>query len=37
MSSIDELVLNAERYAATFDKGSLPMPPWRRLLTPSRT
>ena len=27
MSTTDELVQNAERYAETFDKGSLPMPP----------
>lgn len=27
MSVIDELVANAERYAASFDKGALPLPP----------
>ncbi len=27
MSVTDELVANAERYAAAFDKGDLPMPP----------
>jgi carbonic anhydrase len=27
MSSIDDLARNAERYAAAFDKGGLPMPP----------
>ncbi|MBO3744714.1 carbonic anhydrase [Streptosporangiaceae bacterium NEAU-GS5] len=27
MSITDEFVANAERYAATFDKGSLPLPP----------
>jgi carbonic anhydrase len=27
MGSIDDLVRNADRYAATFEKGSLPMPP----------
>ena len=27
----DELVTNAERYANTFDKGSLPLPPARRV------
>jgi carbonic anhydrase len=31
VSVIDELVLNSERYAATFDKGDLPVPPRRRL------
>src|SRR5690606_41440162 len=29
MSVIDELLANAERYAATFDKGTLPLPPAR--------
>ncbi|MGW5364058.1 beta-class carbonic anhydrase [Actinopolymorpha pittospori] len=29
MSVTDELLANAERYAATFDKGDLPMPPAR--------
>ena len=27
MSSTDEFVANAERYAASFDKGNLPLPP----------
>src|SRR6202171_2345215 len=27
MSTTDEFVRNAERYAASFDKGQLPMPP----------
>ena len=27
MSSTDEFVANAERYAASFDKGDLPLPP----------
>lgn len=27
MSVTDDLLANAERYAATFDKGSLPLPP----------
>ena len=27
MSSTDTFVANSERYAATFDKGDLPMPP----------
>jgi carbonic anhydrase len=27
MSVTDELLANAERYAATFDKGALPLPP----------
>lgn len=31
MSVTDELLANAERYAATFDKGSLPLPPARRV------
>jgi carbonic anhydrase len=29
VSVTDELLANAERYAATFDKGDLPMPPAR--------
>ena len=29
MSAIDELLLNNERYAGTFDKGDLPIPPAR--------
>jgi carbonic anhydrase len=31
MSTTDDLVRNAERYAATFDKGHLPMPPARQI------
>ncbi|HEY8415007.1 MAG TPA: carbonic anhydrase [Thermaerobacter sp.] len=31
MSVIDELLANAERYAATFDKGTLPLPPAKRV------
>lgn len=31
MSVIDELLANAERYAATFDKGALPLPPAKRV------
>ena len=31
MSAIDELVANAERYAAEFDRGDLPLPPDRRV------
>lgn len=31
MSVTDEFVANAERYAAGFDKGSLPLPPARRI------
>ena len=27
MTVTDDLLANAERYAATFDKGSLPLPP----------
>jgi carbonic anhydrase len=27
LGSIDDLILNADRYAATFDKSSLPMSP----------
>ena len=27
MTVTDELLANAERYAATFDKGDLPLPP----------
>ena len=27
MSVTDELIENAERYAASFDKGELPLPP----------
>jgi carbonic anhydrase len=31
MSVTDELLANAERYAATFDKGDLPLPPARNI------
>jgi carbonic anhydrase len=31
MTVTDELLRNAERYAASFDKGSLPMPPGRHV------
>ncbi len=31
MSTTDELLRNAERYAASFDKGDLPMPPARKI------
>src|ERR671922_1296683 len=31
MSAIDELVKNAESYAADFDKGELPLPPAKRV------
>jgi len=31
MSVTDELVANAERYAGTFDKGDLPLPPARQV------
>lgn len=31
MSTTDELLANAERYAASFDKGDLPLPPGRRI------
>jgi carbonic anhydrase len=31
MSVTDELVRNAESYAASFDKGSLPLPPARKV------
>src|SRR5204862_7515026 len=31
MSAIDELVQNNERYAESFDKGDLPLPPAKRL------
>ena len=31
MSVTDELLANAERYASTFDKGDLPMPPARQV------
>jgi carbonic anhydrase len=31
MSVTDELLANAERYAATFDKGGLPLPPARQI------
>lgn len=31
MSVTDELLGNAERYAAAFDKGDLPLPPARRI------
>src|SRR5438445_1596933 len=30
MSTTDDLLRNAERYAAKFDKGQLPMPPARQ-------
>ncbi|GAA4577401.1 beta-class carbonic anhydrase [Planotetraspora kaengkrachanensis] len=31
MSVTDELLANAERYAATFDKGGLPLPPAKQV------
>ncbi len=31
MSTTDELLANAERYASSFDKGQLPLPPAKRL------
>jgi len=31
MSTTDDLLQNAERYAASFDKGDLPMPPGRKI------
>ena len=31
MSTTDELLRNAEAYAASFDKGDLPMPPARKI------
>src|ERR687885_100934 len=31
MSVTDELVRNAERYAETFDKGDLPLPPAKKV------
>ena len=31
MSQTDELLRNAEKYAETFDKGDLPMPPGRKV------
>ena len=31
MSVTDELLANAERYAATFDQGDLPLPPARKV------
>ena len=31
MTVTDELLANAERYAATFDKGDLPIPPARQI------
>ena len=31
MSTIDELVANAEAYAASFNKGDLPLPPGRKV------
>ena len=31
MTVTDELLANAERYAATFDKGALPLPPARHI------
>ena len=30
MSSTDELLANNERYAASFDKGDLPLPPAKK-------
>jgi carbonic anhydrase len=31
MSTTDELLANAEKYAASFDKGELPLPPARKI------
>jgi carbonic anhydrase len=31
MTVTDELIRNAEQYAATFDKGDLPLPPGRKI------
>jgi carbonic anhydrase len=31
MSATDELLANAARYAASFDKGDLPLPPGRKV------
>jgi carbonic anhydrase len=31
MSVTDELLQNAEKYAADFDRGSLPLPPAKRV------
>ena len=31
MSTIDELLKNSERYASSFDKGDLPMPPGKKV------
>src|SRR5947208_4918558 len=31
MSTTDDLLHNAERYAASFDKGQLPMPPAKQI------
>ena len=31
MSQTDELIQNNEAYAASFDKGDLPLPPWRKV------
>ncbi len=31
MSAIDDVLRNAEQYAASFDKGDLPLPPARKL------
>ena len=31
MSTTDELLANAEKYAASFDKGDLPLPPGRKI------
>jgi carbonic anhydrase len=31
MSTTDDLLANAEKYAATFDKGDLPMPPGKKI------
>ena len=31
MSTTDELLANAEKYAASFDKGALPLPPARKI------
>ena len=36
MSSTDAYVANAERYAASFDKGDLPMPPGKRTESATR-
>jgi len=31
VSTTDELLANNEAYVASFDKGGLPMPPWKKL------